>query len=72
LDKNILTIDCDIHSLHLHAKRLRRDLVARGETSSGIVFNLFKGYAAVKDLDFKECIMAKKFVYEDGTLDLEE
>jgi hypothetical protein len=33
---------------------------------------LFKGYAAVKDLDFKECIMAKKFVYEDGTLDLEE
>jgi hypothetical protein len=42
------------------------------ETSCNILFNLFKGYAAVKDLDFKEYIMAKKFAYEDSTLDLEE
>jgi hypothetical protein len=72
LDRYILTIDCDIHLLHLHVKQLKRDLVARGETSSDILFNLFKGYAAVKDLEFKEYIKAKKSAYEDGTLDLEE
>eukprot|EP00978_Attheya_sp_CCMP212_P039026 scaffold198911_cov69-Attheya_sp.AAC.1 len=72
LDRYILTIDCDIHLLHLYVKGLKKDLAARGETSSDILFNLFKGYAAVKDLDFKEYIKAKKSAYEDGTLDLEE
>eukprot|EP00978_Attheya_sp_CCMP212_P033086 scaffold131938_cov70-Attheya_sp.AAC.2 len=72
LDRYILTIDCDLHLLHLYVKGLKRDLTARGETSSDILFNLFKGYAAVKDLDFKEYIKAKKSAYEDGTLDLEE
>eukprot|EP00978_Attheya_sp_CCMP212_P007479 scaffold17327_cov67-Attheya_sp.AAC.3 len=72
LDRYILTIDCNIHLLHLYVKGLKKDLAARGETSSDILFNLFKGYAAVKDLDFKEYIKAKKSAYEDGTLDLEE
>jgi hypothetical protein len=72
LDRYILTIDCDIHLLHLYVKGLKEDLAARGESSSDILFNLFKGYAAVKDLDFKEYIKAKKSAYEDGTLDLEE
>eukprot|EP00978_Attheya_sp_CCMP212_P037788 scaffold181389_cov64-Attheya_sp.AAC.3 len=65
-------------SLHHHKEGghqyegLKRDLTARGETSSDILFNLFKGYAAVKDLDFKEYIKVKKSAYEDGTLDIEE
>jgi hypothetical protein len=56
----------------MHVKKLKRDLVARGETSSDILFNLFKGYNAVKDLEFKEYIKTKKSAYEDGTLDLKE
>eukprot|EP00978_Attheya_sp_CCMP212_P028719 scaffold99940_cov69-Attheya_sp.AAC.1 len=73
LNRYILTIDCDIYLLHLYVKGLKRDLTARGETSSDTLFNLFKGYAAVKDIDFsKEYIKAKKSAYEDRTLDLEE
>eukprot|EP00978_Attheya_sp_CCMP212_P015746 scaffold40797_cov63-Attheya_sp.AAC.3 len=72
LDRYILMIDCDIHLLHLYVKGLKQDLAACRETSSDILFNLLKGYAAVKDLDFKEYIKAKKSAYEDGTLDLEE
>jgi hypothetical protein len=74
LDKYILTIDCDIHLLHQYVKGLKQDLVARGEMSNDILFNLFKGYAVVADVDvdFKEYIKAKKSAYEDGTIDLNE
>jgi hypothetical protein len=72
LDKYILTIDCDIHLLHQYVKGLKQDLIARGEMSNDILFNLFKGYAVVKDVDFKEYIKAKKSAYEDGTIELEE
>jgi hypothetical protein len=72
LDKYILTIDCDIHRLHQYVKGLKQDLVARGEISNDILFNLFKGYAVVTDVDFKDYIKDKKSAYEDGTIDLEE
>eukprot|EP00978_Attheya_sp_CCMP212_P044861 scaffold325090_cov78-Attheya_sp.AAC.1 len=50
----------------------RNDLAARGEVTNNLLFNLFEGYDAVIDLDFKDYIKQKKSSYKDGTLNLEE
>ena len=72
LDSYILTIDCDIKVFNAYVRGLRNDLAARGETTNDLLFNLFKGYDAVLDLDFKDYIKQKKSAYEDGTVNLEE
>eukprot|EP00978_Attheya_sp_CCMP212_P040337 scaffold219054_cov37-Attheya_sp.AAC.2 len=72
LDTYILTIDCDMKVFNAYVRGLRNDLAARGETTNDLLFNLFKGYDAVVDLDFKDYIKQKKSSYKDGTVNLEE
>jgi hypothetical protein len=72
LDSYILTINCDIKLFHDYVRGLRNDLAARGEVTNDLMFNLFKGYNSVTDIEFKQYIKQKKSAYEDGTLDLEE
>jgi len=72
LDTYILTIDCDIKVFHGYVRGLRNDLAARGEVTNDLMFNLFKGYNAVVDIEFKDYIKQKKSSYEDGTLNLGE
>eukprot|EP00978_Attheya_sp_CCMP212_P011208 scaffold27538_cov54-Attheya_sp.AAC.2 len=61
LDTYILTIDCNI-----------KLLVEKPRTNDHL-FNLFKGYDAVVDLNFKDYyIKQKKSSYEDGMLNLKE
>jgi hypothetical protein len=72
LDSYILTINCDIKLFHEYVRGLRNDLAARGEVTNDLMFNLFKGYNSVTDIEFKHYIKQKKSAYEDGTLNLEE
>jgi hypothetical protein len=72
LDSYILTINCDIKLFHDYVRGLRNDLAARGEVTNDLMFNLFKGYNSVTDIEFKNYIKQKKSAYEDGTLNLEE
>eukprot|EP00978_Attheya_sp_CCMP212_P009439 scaffold22331_cov106-Attheya_sp.AAC.1 len=67
LDTYILTIDCNIKVFNAYMHGLRNDLAARGETTNDLLFNLFKGYDTVVDLDFKDYTKQKKSSYEDGT-----
>jgi len=47
--------------------RLQLDaLAARGESSSDLMVNLFKGSLATPDQEFATCIKQKKNAYEEG------
>ena len=46
-------------------------LTARGESSSDVMVNLFKGYLAAPDKEFSAYIKQKKNSYEEGQ-DLQE
>jgi hypothetical protein len=66
LDSYILTIGADITKFNGYVKLLINSLAARGETTTDLLTNLFKGYLAVNDKTFVAYIGRKQENYEEG------
>jgi len=66
LDTYILTIDSDIVKFNQYVMLLTDRLGARGQTTSDLLTNLFKGYKAATDKVFSDYITRKQESYEDG------
>ena len=67
LDQYIMTIDGDIHRFNDYAKSLVQALSARNQTTSDLLINLFKGYGAVSDVEFRNWLIRKQEQHEEGT-----
>jgi hypothetical protein len=66
LDTYMLKIGGDITKFNTYVKELIESLTARGEVTTDLLINLFKGYLAVEDKTFNAYILKKKEVYEEG------
>jgi len=66
LDEYLPMIDYDIGKMNLHVQSLLEALNARGETTTDLLTNLFKGYKAARDEKFVEYIEKKEEYYEEG------
>jgi hypothetical protein len=73
MDTKITSLNFDIKKFNGWVKGQVAALAARGETTSDLIVNLFKGYEAVPDRVFKDYIEQKKSAYEEGgTINPEE
>jgi hypothetical protein len=66
LDAKMIELDSDVKSFNFYVKAQTKSLLARGETSSKILVNLFKGYKARNDIEFLDSIRCKENAYEEG------
>jgi hypothetical protein len=66
LDVYMLKIGGDITKFNTYVKELIESLTARGEVTTDLLINLFKGYLAVEDKNFNSYILKKKENYEEG------
>ena len=66
LDKHMVRFDCDVTQFNDFVKTQLDALKARGETSKDIMVNLFKGYKAITDNQFKQYIAQKINEYDEG------
>jgi hypothetical protein len=66
LDSYMSTVNSDIEKFNQYVRLQLTDLAARGETTTDIVVNLFKGYLAASDTLFLEYIRQKQNAYEEG------
>lgn len=67
LDKYMLSVNSDIEKFNQYVHTQVQMLAARGESSSDLLTNLFKGYNVVQDHEFLKYIRIKESEYEDGT-----
>jgi hypothetical protein len=66
LDTKMSDVDSDIESFNFYVKAQIKGLSARGETSSDLLINLFKGYKLANDVEFLDFIRRKENAYEEG------
>lgn len=66
LDTYMPTIGNDILKFNQYVMLLLDQLAARGETTTDLLTNLFKGYLATSDKKFVEYIERKQEMHEDG------
>jgi hypothetical protein len=66
LDTYMLTIGGDITKFNTYVKELVESLTARGETTTDLLINLFKGYLAVEDKTFHLYVLRKQEEYNEG------
>jgi len=66
LDEYLPQVDYDIGKMNLHVQSLMEALNARGETTTDLLTNLFKGYKSAKDENFIKYIDLKEEFYEEG------
>jgi hypothetical protein len=66
LDTYITTIHSDIGKFNQYVKLLVQSLLARNQTTSDLLINLFKGYGAVSDETFRAWLIQKQDDHEDG------
>jgi hypothetical protein len=66
LDNKMTKLDSDVESFNFYVKAQIKSLSARGETSSDLLINLFKGYKAANDVEFLDFIRRKANAYEEG------
>lgn len=66
LDTYIISINSDIDKFNQHVKNQLDSLAARGESTQDLLSNLFKGYAAASDKEFKSYIAKKEDLYDEG------
>ena len=62
-----MTIGSDIGKFNFHVQTLMGSLTARGETSTDLLTNLFKGYAKCSDKTVVAYMARNQEEYEDGT-----
>jgi hypothetical protein len=68
LPEQMAKVDSDILQFHLFVKEQVAGLSSCGETTYDLIHHLFKGYAAASDNVFKQYILKKKDLFEEGTL----
>jgi hypothetical protein len=66
MDEKIRSFQYDVKKFNTWVKGQVSALAARGETTSDLIVNLFKGYEAVPDKVFKDYIEQKKSTFEEG------
>jgi len=71
LDDYMTSVDNNITTFKEFVRLQLDALAARGESSSDLMVNLFKGSLATPDKEFATCIKQKKNAYEEGQ-DLQE
>jgi len=71
LDDYMTSIDYNVTTFNEFVRLQLDALTARGESSSDVMVNLFKGYLAAPDKEFSAYIKQKKNSYEEGQ-DLQE
>ena len=62
----MITIGSDIGKFNFHVQTLMESLTSRGETSTDLLTNLFKGYAKCSDKMFVAYMAPKQEDCEDG------
>ena len=67
LDTYLPTIGHDITKFNTYVKLLVDGLRSRGETTTDLLTNLFKGYLSCSDRDFCDYITRKQDAWEEGT-----
>lgn len=67
LDRYLPTIGQDITKFNTYVKLLIDGLRSRGESTSDLLINLFKGYSACSDREFIEYIKRKEDAFEEGS-----
>jgi hypothetical protein len=66
LDAKMIELDSNVETFNQYVKAQIKNLSARGETSSDLLINLFKGYRAANDVEFADFIRRKVNSYEEG------
>jgi hypothetical protein len=66
LDTKMIELASDIKAFNFYVKAQIKSLSARGETSSDLLINLFKGYNAANDVEFLDFLRRKENSYEEG------
>jgi hypothetical protein len=59
-------LDSNITKFNIYVKSQVISLEARGESTNGLLVNLFKGYQIAQDEDFAQFIKRKKDAYDEG------
>ena len=67
LDRYLPTIGHDITKFNTYVKLLVDGLRSRGEATSDLLINLFKGYSACSDREFIEYMKRKEDSFEEGS-----
>jgi hypothetical protein len=66
LDAKMLELDSNVEAFNFYVKAQIKSLSARGEISSDLLINLFKGYKVANDVEFLDFIRRKENAYEEG------
>ena len=66
LDTYIPTVNSDIGAFNQYVKLLIQSLTARNQSTSDLLINLFKGYGAVSDEEFRGWLNRKQEAHEEG------
>jgi hypothetical protein len=62
----MIELDSDVKAFNFYVKAQIKSLSARGETSSDLLINLFKGYKAANDVEFLDFLRRKETSYKEG------
>jgi hypothetical protein len=66
LDDKMVDLNSDITAFNFFVQAQVKSLAARGETSSDLLVNLFKGYKVADDSEFQDFIRRRENEYEEG------
>jgi hypothetical protein len=66
LDTKMVALDSDISKFNAYVKTQVIALEARGETTTDLLVNVFKGYEVAQDADFLDFVKQKKDAYDKG------
>jgi hypothetical protein len=66
LDTKMMALDSDISKFNAYVKTQVIALEARGETTTDLLVNVFKGYETAQDSEFALFIKRKKDAYDEG------
>lgn len=66
LQTYLTSVSYDIELLNQHVKTCHAELMARGESSSDVLVNLFATYLTVPDKPFHDYVVAQKDKYDEG------
>jgi hypothetical protein len=66
LDDKMIDLNSDIKAFNFFVQAQVKSLAARGETSSDLLVNLFKGYKVADDSEFQDFIRRKENEYKEG------
>jgi hypothetical protein len=70
LDNYMRSVDFDIGKFNQQVKLLVQSLAARKQTTSDLLINLFKGYGAINDEEFKTWLQRKSESHDEGENEL--